>query len=382
MNDYGSADLPSRTVRHRHHDRGAGARGHRASRLAAAAALATLAIVAAAAPALPAAAVGTAGNGTFGLTPAPAADGRAAPYFTMNVSGGHSVAATAIIANLSQATEKLKISRSTGVTAANGGSAFTRSYQSCRGPGCWVASLPRTVTLPAGARETLPFTVRVPAGTRRRQYLAGITVELATAPPPVQVGSHGRSRASAIIIQQVTVGVAVTVGSLPRMTNRLVIPDVLGGAVGTIARLNIELANTGQRFAHGKGQASCTVAGTRRSFAVVASTVLPRDRAVIPVNARAIPEGSTVPCTVRIRYGNGLIATWSGSVTIPSPPHVRVIHTGQGAYSIVPAGGVPTWAIALLVLGLLILATAAALLLRRRRPGHHRAGHAGLPTAT
>jgi len=337
-------------------------RRHR-RRLAAVAAVTVLAV---AAPALPAVAVGNAGNGSFGLTPAPASDGRAAPYFTMNVSGGDSVAATAIIANLSQTTEKLKISRSTGVTAANGGSAFTRSYQSCRGPGCWVNSLPSTITLPAGVRETLPFTVRVPAGTRRRQYLAGITAELATPPPPVQVGSNGRSRARAIIIQQVTVGVAVTVGSLSRLTDRLVIPDVVGGAVGPIARLDIELANTGQRFAHGKGQASCTVAGTRHSFAVIASTVLPRDRAVIPVNARAIPEGSTVPCSVRIRYGNGLIARWAGSVTIPSPPHVRVIHTGPGAYSVVPGGGVPAWAIALLVLGVLILA-AAALLLRRRR---------------
>jgi LPXTG-motif cell wall-anchored protein len=367
MNDYGSDDLLLRTVRHRHHDRGASAGGHCVARRAAVAALATLAMVAVAAPALPAAAVGNAGNGSFGLTPAPASDGRAAPYFTMNVAGGQSVVATAIIANLSRATEKLRISRSTGVTAANGGSAFNRSYQSCRGPGCWVNSLPSTITLPAGVRETLPFTVRVPAGTRRRQYLAGITAELATAPPPVQVGSNGKSRASAIIIQQVTVGVAVTVGSLSRMTDRLVIPDVLGGAIGTLARLNIKLANTGQQFAHGKGQASCTVAGTRHSFAVVASTVLPQDRAVIPVNAQAIPEGSTVPCTVRIRYGNGLIARWAGSVTIPSPPRVRVIHTGPGAYSVVPVGGVPTWAVALLVLGLLILAAAAALLLRRRR---------------
>src|ERR1017187_10530687 len=332
--------------------------------LAVAAALAALAAVA---PTLPAAAVGAGGNGEFGLTPAPASDGRAAPYFMITVAAGGSATDIALISNLGKTAEQLKVSRATGVTAANGGSAFSRSFQGCSGPGCWVSGLPREVSLPVGTGEKLLFMVRVPAGTPPGQYLAGLTAEPAVLPHSVQVGSNGKATARAIIIERVTVGVAVTVGSLSGMTTRLRIPGVSGEAIGSTARLNIELANTGQTFTHGTGKASCTAAGRSRSFAVHASTVLPHDQAVIAVNAPGLPEGVAMPCAVWLRYGNGLIARWAGSVTVPVPPRTRIIHTGPGAYSVVPDAGIPVWAIALLVIGVLLLAAMAVVLLRQRR---------------
>jgi hypothetical protein len=45
------------------------------------------------------------------------------------------------------------------------------------------------------------------------------------------------------------------------------------------------------------------------------------------------------------------------------------IHTGAGAYSTLPAHSVPAWAIALMVLGGLILAALAGLLVLYRRAG-------------
>ena len=168
-------------------------------------------------------------------------------------------------------------------------------------------------------------------------------------------------------------GVAVTVGSLSQLTTRLRIPGVSGEAIGPTARLNIELANTGQTFAHGTGKASCTVAGKRRSYAVVASTVLPHDQAVIAVNAPGLPEGVTMPCAVRLGYGRGLVVSWAGLVTVPVPPRARIIHTGPGAYSVIPAGGIPSWTIALLVVGGLVLAVMTVLLIQMRRRGRDRA---------
>jgi hypothetical protein len=232
-----------------------------------------------------------------------------------------------------------------------------------------VSGLAGEVTLPADAAEKLPFVVRVPAGTPPGQYLAGLTVEAAVPPPSVQVGSNGKATARAVIIERVTVGVAVTVGVLSQLTTRMRIPGVSGQAIGPTARLNIGLANTGQTFAHGTGKASCTAAGRSRSFTVYASTVLPHDQAVIAVNAPGLPEGVAMPCAVWLGYGNGLIARWAGLVTVPAPPRTRIIHTGPGAYSVVPDAGIPVWAIALLVIGvlLLLLAAMAAVLLRQRR---------------
>jgi LPXTG-motif cell wall-anchored protein len=333
-------------------------------RPAAALALTALAI---ATSALPAAAAGAGGNGSFSLTPAPDSDGQAVPYFTMTVAAGDSASATVIVSNLGHDTEKLKLGLSSGVTAGNGGSAFSPTFQGCTGDGCWVTGVPGTVTLPADTGERLLFTVHVPPGTAPGQYLAGLSAEPAQRPQPVGVGSNGKSQAQAVIIEQVTVGVAVTVGSLPQLITRLQIPGVSATAIGKTARLDILLRNTGQTFAHGTGKASCTVAGKLRSFEVVASTVLPGDQAVIAVNAPGIPEGPRVPCTVRLDYGSRLTASWSGSVAVPVPPRTRIIHTGPGVYAIIPSTGVPAWAIALMVIGVLALAAVAALLLQLRR---------------
>jgi hypothetical protein len=336
-------------------------------RLAAAVVVAALAVVA---PVLPAAAAPAGGNGQFGLTPVPDSTGRVAPYFMLTIAAGKSATETALVSNEGKVAETLKLSRATGVTAGNGGSAFSREFQGCSGTGCWVSGLTGKVTLSASAVKRLPFTVRVPTGTPWGQYLAGLTVEAAVPPASVKVGSNGKATARAVIISRVTVGVAVTVGELSQLTTRMRIPDVTGQAIGTTARLNIGLANTGQTFAHGTGKASCTAAGRSRSFTVYASTILPHDQAVIAVNAPGLPEGATMPCAVWIGYGKGLIARWAGLVTVPAPPRVRIIHTGPGAYSVVPvAAGIPTWAIALLVIGALLLAAMAVVLLRLRRRG-------------
>jgi len=52
---------------------------------------------------------------------------------------------------------------------------------------------------------------------------------------------------------------------------------------------------------------------------------------------------------------------------VPVPPATRIIHTGPGAYAVIPSSGVPDWAIAVIVLGVLVLAAASALLLQLRR---------------
>jgi hypothetical protein len=329
---------------------------------------AAVAALAAVIPALPAAAIPAGGNGQFGLTPAPASDGHTAPYFDLTLAAGDSATATVIVRNQGQTTEKLKLSPSTGVTAANGGSAFSRSFQRCSGPGCWVTGLARTVTLPVGTAEMLPFRVHVPRGTPPRQYLAGITAELARRPRSVQVGKNGGATARAVIVEQVTVGVLVTVGSPARLRWRLRIPGVSGAVVGRTARLNIVQDNTGQRFTRASGTASCTAAGKRHTYAVRAATVLAHDRAVIAVNAPGLPVGSAFRCTVRVRYGNGLTAGWAGSVTVPAPPRGRLIHTGPGTYAVIPAAGTSPWMIALfIVTGLAVIAVSALLIQIRRR---------------
>ena len=332
---------------------------------------AAMTAMAAGIPAPPvAAAVLIGAPGAFGIAPAPDSHGHVAPYFQITLAAGHSNVGTAIIRNQGGKTVKLRITPSTGTTAVNGGSAFSGSFHHCAGTGCWLTGLPGKLTLAANSQQRVNFTVRVPAGTAPGQYLAGISVEPAAPPRPVVVGSNGKASARAIIIDEVTVGVAVTVGSLPQLRTHLQITGVSAAAIGRIARLNISLANTGQTFAHGQGTASCSVAGKRRSAPFFAGTVLPHQRAVIAANAAGVPEGTPVLCRIRIVYGTGQVASWSGSVTVPDPPKTRIVHTGDGAYSVVPVARTPAWAIALIVvagLAVAALVLLSVLLMRQRR---------------
>jgi WxL interacting protein linking bacterial and host surfaces len=339
----------------------------RAARLAAAVAVAGLAAVI---PALPAMAVGVPGSEAFSITPAPDSAGQAPSYFSMTLAAGGVASGIAIISNEGQTTDTLDIDPTVGVTAGNGGSAYADPTRRCSGPGCWVTGLPGAVTLPADTKEQLQFTVHVPAKTAPGQYLAGITVQAASKPLPVPLGSEGGRSLGAVIIRLATVGVAITVGRLSQLTTRLQIPSVSGVALETLSRLDILLDNTGQTFAHGTAKASCVVSGKSLRFTVLASTVLPGGHAVIPVNAGGLPRGTPIPCTVRLSYGHGLVDTWTGLVTVPALPRTRIVHTGPGVYAVIPAGGIPTWAFVLIGLSVLALAAVVVLLLRLRRLRH------------
>jgi Bacterial protein of unknown function (DUF916) len=341
--------------------------GRRKARAAVAALTVVGALAAVTAP--PAAAGGPIGNGTFGISPAPGPNGQALPYFTMTLAPGQSAAGVAIVSNQSSTTQRLKIASSAGTTAANGGSAYEPTFTGCSGSGCWITGLPAQVTLAPGAADQLRFTVQVPAGTPQGQYLAGISAEPATTPKPVPIGSRGSAGARAIVIEEVTVGVAVTVGKLAALHSQLQIPTVTGQVIQTLVRLNIRLDNTGQTFSHAAGQASCTAGGAAHSYQAVAGTVLPHQSALIAVNTPGLSAGTTVPCTITLHYGASQVVTWTGKVAFPGAPRTRIVRNNNGSYSVVPvSSGIPLWAwlLGALLVALLLLGIAMFILYYRR----------------
>ncbi|HTU73238.1 MAG TPA: DUF916 domain-containing protein [Trebonia sp.] len=308
-------------------------------------------------------------NGQFGLAPAAGPYGQPPPaYFKLDVAPGQSVSATLVVANLGQQARTLALRYATGITAGNGGSAYLPSTERCSGPSCWVSGLPSRVTLPGGYKQLVDFTVRVPPGTRPGQYLSGIAAGDAARPKPVSLGSNGASAAQAIVLNTVTIGVAITVGDLSSLVSRLSVRNVQGVAEGRVARLNISLYNTGQTFAKGTGRASCQAGRRWKSYPVYADTVLPRDHALIAVNAPGLPQGTTTQCLIRISYGSGHVVSWHGPVAIPGAPAGRVVHVGNGAYALISQNGIPPWGVVLIIMGLLILAGISFLLYRQRRP--------------
>jgi hypothetical protein len=333
----------------------------------AAAGLAAATWIALAGPALASAAPGPAA-GPFGLIPAPTAAGLPRPYFRLFIAPGRAADETVVVSNEGTRTERLLITVSRGVTAANSGSAYESIQGPCAGSTCWVSDLPGSVTLAPGVRRAMGFRVAVPAGTRPGQYLTGITAESAVRPRAVKVGSNGHASAKAIIIDQVTVGVAVTVGRPALLRTAVVAGPVTGTWVGSTPRLSIAVRNAGQTFARATGAVTCRQGGRARSYRVIMETVLPAGRALLAVNAPGLATGA-IPCTLRLRDGAGGLIRWSGAVTLPPRTITRTYHPAKGVYVSLPQSTIPPWGVALLVLGALILVSLLAVLtLRHRRP--------------
>jgi Bacterial protein of unknown function (DUF916) len=320
----------------------------------------------------PAGAVGVSGNGSqaFGANPVPLPDGQQRSFFDLTIGPGQSTTDQIVVTNQDTSSQTLKLSPSTGATAPNSGDAYVKAFEPCAGTGCWVSGIPSTVTLAAGGSQTIPFTVTVPGGTATQQYLAGITIQPNTSPTPQKVGSSGSASAQAIIVHQINIGVAITVGALSSMTTSVAIPGVAVTVVGSTPRLNIQEKNTGQRFFSGNGNATCTVNGSQLNLPFTSDTVLPGDTATLAVNAPGLPLGSAANCSVSIGSGIGQSATWSGTVAVPGVTSTSIVRTGPNSYTVVSTAGTPTWAIVAMTIGamlVVLLAIVLIVLLRRRR---------------
>ncbi|HEY5398683.1 MAG TPA: hypothetical protein VIL16_25210 [Trebonia sp.] len=304
------------------------------------------------------------GPGQFALTPAPGASGQPRPYFTLAIDPGGSVRDTIVVSNIGSTAITLRLGTSDGITAAYSGSAYGPLATACREIGCWVADLPRTVTVGPHSEQDVPFRVTVPAGTAPSQYLAGISATPATAPKPVKLKLTQHSGTRVVIVQQVSVGVAVTVGQLARLRVKINIAGVTAGWIGTLVRLSVNLRNDGQRFTKGTGHITCQLDGTTHTYPIDMDTVLPGDTAALQVNGIGMHTGSW-PCTIRIANSGGHVDTWAGTVVVPAETAAATKRIAENDYEVPPGDGIPGWAIVLMVLAGLILFSIWALILRR-----------------
>ena len=317
-----------------------------------------------------AAAAGTRPN--FGAAPVTTKKLGARSYFSFDLQPGASAQDSIVVSNASQQRQTLKLGTSIGTTAQGSGDAYVGAFQPCRGAACWIYGLPATVTLAPDTQRTIPFTVVVPATAPRRQYLAGITVEPAKRPGPTSLGSHGGVGAQAVIIHQVNIGVALTVGSTASLVRRLEVTNVRATAIGGTGKLLIRERNTGEAFLHATGSAECIGGAFHRVYPVTSDTVLPGDSTVLAVNAAGLAPGKSLRCTVQLDYGGGSAApaAWRGAVRLAADRPAKVVQTGPHSYAQVPKAGIPKWAIALIAAGsLVVLALLVVIVvLIRRRP--------------
>jgi hypothetical protein len=307
--------------------------------------------------------------GQFGLVPAVGANGQARGYFQLSAQPGGSVTDIIVIGNPSAQTQQLRLGMTDGLTATNSGSAYGPLENDCTGIACWVIGVPKTVTLAPHSRAEVRFEVKVPQDAKPEQYLTGIAATPAKTPRPTPIASSAHGSAQVIVVPRVVIGVAVTVGQLSQLHNRVALTGVTAGYVDGQVRLTVQARNTGQRFTKGTGKMSCSNGGVTRSFPVSMDTVLPGQGAGLQVNGTGMHEGSW-QCSVKVQEVGGGTATWAGAVTVASTQPAATKRVGQNTYVVPGGGGIPAWAIALMVLGALILLSLWAVLLRRQRNGN------------
>lgn len=295
-------------------------------------------------------AVGTGGAFPFALAPVAKKGLPLSSYFQLNLAAGATAHESVEVSDTGRNAETILVSSSHGVTSPNTGAAYAGAFKACTGTACWIHGLPSRVQLAAGETKKIPFYVTVPAGTPDKQYLAGITAQPKGHAPAVVVGKNGSASAHAIIIQQITVGVAVTVGKLATLSSSLRISRVGVIAIGAMPRLLVHVTNTGQRFTRARGSATCDAKGRAHGYAVLANTILPGDSAVVDVNAPGLPAHSLDRCVVELPFASGA-TRWVGKIRIASLKAPKLIPVGPGQYSRVPRAHFPTWAIAALAGG-------------------------------
>ena len=328
---------------------------------------AVLAVTAGAA--VPALASEMPGPGPFMVAPALTASGQARPYFQLSAASGGSARDVVAFSNIGSSTERLRVGVANGLTATNSGSAFGALGRDCAGIACWVIGLPPTITLAPHTQEEVEFQVNVPHGTPPAQYLAGITATPETATQPTPQGSSAHGSTTVTIVPRVVISVAVTVGSLSALRVDTNVTGITAGWVDGIPRLTVRVHNAGQRFTKGTGKLSCTAGGSTRQYPLDMDTVLPGQSAGLAINGRGMSQG-TWQCSARLKETGGSTARWTGKLGVPDsqPAKTQRVSSGAGSAAYVaPSGGIPGWAIGLMVLGGLLLVTLWVLFLRRGR---------------
>jgi hypothetical protein len=303
----------------------------------------------------------------YTVAPAPEANGQQRGYFILSSSPGRSTTDVVVLGNNKPVTQRLRVGLVDGTTATDSGSAYSELAPRCAGVGCWVTGIPQAITLPPHSQDWLRFRVTVPAGVRPAQYLAGIAVTPDVPPQPVQFRSSGHVATRVLVVSRVVIGVAVTVGQLGTLRTKTELTGVTAGWVDGQVRLTVRVRNAGQRFTKATGKIACSLGSATHSFRFSMDTVLPGQGAGLPVNGGAGMHSGAWRCVARVMDSSGRVAVWTGTVTVPSTVTAATKEIAPNDFVAQQGGGIPGWAVALIVLCGLILVSLWAVLVRRRR---------------
>jgi hypothetical protein len=326
---------------------------------------------------------GLGGQASAAAVPAPAqfgfavaAVGTARTYFTEHLRPGASTRLTLRVSSTVSRPERLDVAPVVGATDTNTGDGYAWSGPCATPtPTCWISGLPSSVVLLPGTSLLLHARLDVPASATPGQYLLGVGVRSRPGSPST-IGGHGDASAVLRVVQEVNVGVAVTIGTPDQLHPALHVTGVAERRGGGAVVASVGLVDTGDTFVHSSGTLVVDTSTGPLKEQLAPGTMLPRGRAAVDVGLGRLATGS-YPVAVFVRYGGDAgpldrRVAWRGDLVVGEsanrfgvpPPAPSVLRTA--------VHDVPVWLWGLLgglvgIVGVLLATRVAAW----RQPGRH-----------
>ncbi|MCH8065314.1 MAG: DUF916 domain-containing protein [Chloroflexi bacterium] len=318
---------------------------------------------------------------SFGIRPTKAVEDRPETfsYFSHELAPGALLADEALVMNSGDVPVTLKLYAVDGITAQNGGTAFTHQGQesagASRGVSRWLSLSVTEIGLEPAEDMLVPFTITVPPDASPGHHVAGLVLE-EVANEEASPGGEGKTQFGVKVVRRVGVAVVIDVPG-PHVAGLEITGAALRQQDDAGATFVVGVHNTGNILLQAEGSAVLTDCTSEElaSIPLKMDTVLPGD-------------ATTFQVTQRIRLADGcyllnLLLNYEGETAVlegvefevkdgqpvvegeeeaPPPASIVEIVPGPGE-----GGGPPIGRYAVYGSPLLVLALAALAFLLRRR---------------
>jgi len=282
----------------------------------------------------------TYGGISFGIRPTKAFEDRpeTLSYFFHELMSGAFLTDEALVMNDGDVPLILNLYAADGITAQNGGTAFTKKGQestgASRGVSRWLSLSVTEIPLEPGEEMIVPFTINVPSDASPGQYVAGLVAE---APPSGEAipTNEGETQFAVKVVRRVGVAVVIDVPG-PRVIGLEIEGASLKQQDDQGATFAIAIQNTGNIFL--KAEGSLLIADRNgeelTSIPLKMDTVLPGDATFFHVTHPVHLADGDYLLTVTLSYEGETAILEGAEINVKDGQAVVESDPGEGTLSL------------------------------------------------
>jgi len=259
-------------------------------------------------------------------------------YFFHELTSGAFLTDEALVMNDGDVPLILNLYTADGITAQNGGTAFTKKDQestgASRGVSRWMSLSVTEIPLEPGEEMIVPFTINVPSNISPGQYVAGLVAEAPPSGEPIPT-NEGETQFAVKVVRRVGVAVVIDVPG-PRVTGLEIEGASLKQQDDQGATFVIAVRNTGNIFL--KAECSLLIADRNgeelTSIPLKMDTVLPGDATFFQVTHPVHLADGDYLLTVALSYEGETSILEGAEINVKDGQAVVKSDPGEGTLSL------------------------------------------------